>query len=73
VEGTWRLGQGQLTLKQEFQMISGTLGNTPISDGRLRGNEITFKAGNTQYSGRVNSNAIEGTAGNQTWKAVRAQ
>ncbi len=25
VEGTWKLAQGGLTLKQEFQMISGTL------------------------------------------------
>lgn len=72
VAGTWRLSQGELTLKQEFQAVSGTLGNTPISDGKLRGAEITFKAGSAVYSGRVNGNTMEGTVGNQRWTAVRS-
>ena len=79
VEGTWRLGQGELTLKQEFQMISGTLksgGNTtPINAGRLRGNEIHFTAGGMQYSGRVNGNTMGGTAKSRAstskWSATR--
>ena len=36
--------------------------STPIANGRLRGDEITFTAGNVQYNGRVNGNSIEGTA-----------
>src|SRR5688572_15015475 len=40
VAGTWRLPQGALTLTQEFQMVSGTLGSTPLTGGRLRGEEI---------------------------------
>jgi hypothetical protein len=71
VEGTWRLSQGPLTLKQDHQMLSGTLGNTPISDAKLRGNEITFTAGTTKYSGRVNGNTMEGTAGSARWTATR--
>jgi hypothetical protein len=64
--GTWHLPKGVLTLKQEFQMISGTLaadGRTaPIEQGRLRGDEISFSADGAQYKGRVNGNAMEGTA-----------
>jgi hypothetical protein len=71
VEGTWRLQQGNLTLKQDFQMLSGTLGNMPISDAKLRGNEITFSAGGMQYQGRVNGNVMEGTANGTRWTASR--
>jgi SAM-dependent methyltransferase len=70
VEGTWRLPQGELTLKQEFQMLSGTLGSAQISNGKLRGEEISFRAGGADYSGRVRGNRIEGTvkdsSGNET-------
>jgi Methyltransferase domain len=79
VEGTWQLPQGELTLKQEFQMISGTLKSgsqtTPISNGRLRGDQINFSAGGAQYTGRVSGNAIEGTVrsggNNGKWSATR--
>jgi hypothetical protein len=60
VEGTWQLPQGHLTLTQQFQKVTGTLGSTPVS-GRLRGDEITFNAGKVRYAGRVNGNTIEGT------------
>src|SRR6266568_5945060 len=63
-EGTWKLPQGELTIKQTFQMITGTLRNgnviTPIS-GKLNGDEISFTAGSAQYTGRVNGNTIDGT------------
>jgi hypothetical protein len=71
VEGTWKMPQGQLTLKQNFQMLSGTLGGTPISDGRLRGEEITFTAGGQKYSGKVNGNSITGTSGAGAFTATR--
>jgi precorrin-6B methylase 2 len=61
VDGKWTLPQGTLTLKQQYQTISGTLGSTPISDGKLHGNDITFKVGNAQYAGKVNGTTIEGT------------
>jgi len=60
VEGAWQLPQGTLTLKQQFQMISGTLGSTPISEGRLRGDEIEFTAGKVKYTGRVDGKSITG-------------
>ncbi len=77
VDGAWKMPQGELTLKQEFQMVSGTLKNgsntVQISNGKLNGDQISFSAGGTQYKGRVNGNTIEG--GNnpgQNWKATRA-
>jgi hypothetical protein len=61
VGGTWQLQQGTLTLQQTFQNVTGTLGSTAISDGKLRGDELTFKAGNATYTGRVQGNTIRGT------------
>ena len=58
VAGTWSTPNGALVLTQNFQMISGTLGNQAIQ-GRLRGNEITFTAGTTKYSGTVDGNTIK--------------
>jgi hypothetical protein len=80
VEGTWKLTQGGLTLKQEFQMISGTL-NVDISkttiSGKLTGDQIRFSAGDTQYTGRVNGDNMSGTAtksgvASGSWNATRA-
>jgi hypothetical protein len=75
VEGAWKLPQGELALKQTFQMLSGTLksGNksTQISDGRLNGDQIHFTADGVKYTGRVNGNSIEGDTGNGRWSATR--
>jgi hypothetical protein len=75
VEGTWNLTQGELTLKQAFQMISGTLKSsssvTPIN-GKLNGEQISFTAGNISYTGRVNGNSMEGSAAGSNWSATRA-
>jgi hypothetical protein len=77
VEGTWQMPQGELALKQTFQMVSGTLksGNasTPITNGKLSGDQISFTAGGNQYTGRVNGNVMQGNAGSGgSWKATRA-
>jgi precorrin-6B methylase 2 len=79
VEGTWQLPQGELTLEQEFQMISGTLKSganaTAITNGRLSGDQISFSAGGVQYTGRVSGNAMEGIiksgGSNSNWNATR--
>jgi hypothetical protein len=64
VDGTWKLPNGELNLKQTFQLISGTLksGNvvTPIN-GKLNGEQITFTAGEAQYMGQISGNSIEGS------------
>src|SRR5215510_6626623 len=74
VDGTWQLPQGELKLTQNFQMVSGTFNNTPISSGKLQGDQITFTAGKSQYTGRVNGTTIEGTSKGEAtgnWKATR--
>ena len=74
VAGTWRIESNDLTLTQDFQKITGTLGATAIS-GRLDGEQITFKAGNTEYTGRVSGDRMEGTATTngkqQKWSATK--
>lgn len=61
VAGTWATPSGALTLTQNFQMLSGTLGNQAIQ-GRMNGSEITFTAGNTTYVGTVDGNTMKITA-----------
>jgi hypothetical protein len=80
VEGKWILPKGgELTFVQEFQMLKGTINtggkNFTITEGKLRGNEITFKAGDDIYTGTVIGKKIEGTfsSGGKTskWSATR--
>ena len=65
VAGRWKLAQGELVIKQIYQSFSGTLtsgaATVPIS-GRLRGDQIAFSAGGTQYTGKVDGAVIEGFA-----------
>src|SRR5687767_9501301 len=63
VAGTHALPQGELVLKQQFQMLSGTLstgGKTfVINDGRVRGEAVSFSAGGKKYRGRMNGGKLE--------------
>ena len=62
VAGTHKVPQGELMLKQDFQMLSGTLrteGRTVPVEGRVRGEEVTLTAGGRTYSGRVNGKSLE--------------
>jgi SAM-dependent methyltransferase len=79
VDGSWRLGQGELKLEQKYQTFTGklTTGNVvaPIADGRLKADQITFTAGGTLYTGWVKGGAMEGTAKaggtDAKWQATR--
>lgn len=79
VEGTWKVGGSTLEIKQTYQKFSGSLktGNVvaPITDGKMAGDQITFTAGGTSYTGKVNGNAIEGVtkagATEAKWQAAR--
>lgn len=78
-EGTWKFPQGELTLKQSFQMISGTLKTgsktTPITNGKLNGDQITFTIGDSQYTGNLSGNAMQGILKSPentvSWSATR--
>jgi SAM-dependent methyltransferase len=71
VSGTWKLPQGELVLSQRFQIVSGTLTaggkSVPITNWKLRGDQITFTAAGTDYAGRVIGDRIEGA----NWTATR--
>jgi SAM-dependent methyltransferase len=62
VAGTHKLPQGELTLKQNFQMISGTLSaegkESPVT-GKVRGSAVTFTADGKEYRGRMNGKQLE--------------
>ena len=78
--GTWRLDDGELRLKQRFQMLEGTLlqggQEVAISEGRMNGAEIAFTAGDRQFTGSVDGGRMAGTSrtpqGSQTWSAARS-
>ena len=63
VAGSYRIPQGELELTQKYQMLTGSFragGRTlAITDGRVRGEEISFKAGGKDYRGRVSNGKLE--------------
>lgn len=77
VDGIWQLGDGELILKQTYQVISGSLsrgGKTvQLANGKLNGDQITFNAGGSVYTGRVSGNGMEGTlSSGGSWQASRS-
>ena len=79
VAGKWQSAQGEITLKQEFQMVQGSLksgaNSVAVSNAKLRADQFSFSAGGATYAGRVSGNQIEGTVttgGNSSkWSATR--
>ena len=75
VAGTWRLDDADLALTQSFQMVTGTLTRggkaTPIANGRLNGEEITFTLGDAHYTGRVAGNTMNGDVNGKPWSATK--
>jgi hypothetical protein len=65
VQGTWRLPDGEITFDQKFQIVTGSVktgsSSANIESGKLNGEEITFAAGGSQYTGKVTGDRIEGT------------
>jgi precorrin-6B methylase 2 len=62
VAGNWKTAAGDLTLKQEFQMVHGTLasqGKTVPIEGKVNGEQITLKAGSRELHGRLNGKQLE--------------
>jgi hypothetical protein len=65
VDGLWRLPEGEFTLKQTFQMVTGSVksgtNNASIRKGRLNGDQLIFIAGDARYIGRITGNTMRGT------------
>jgi SAM-dependent methyltransferase len=80
VEGTWRMPQGELTLQQKYQEVSGTLRNknvvSKVTNGKLRGDRISFTLAGTRYEGQVSGTTMQGTtsggAKKGKWEATAA-
>ena len=71
VAGTWKTPQGELTLQQTFQFVTGTMtmgGKTMNVAGKLRGDQLTLNAGGLEIAAKVNGDRIEGT----NFRATRA-
>jgi precorrin-6B methylase 2 len=62
VGGTYKTPQGEVSLKQEFQMLTGTLktgGKTFALRGKVNGEEVSFSAGGKQYRGKLNGKDLQ--------------
>jgi SAM-dependent methyltransferase len=80
VQGKWRLPDGELALQQDYQTVQGSLtsgrGAATVEGGNVHGDQIKFRIGAVEYSGRVNGSTMSGTkSGSESgsWKATRAQ
>ena len=79
VDGGWKMPQGELWLKQAYQVVGGTFeagdASGLVVNGRVQADRISFLVGGNLFSGRVLGNAIEGTittsGGATPWKATR--
>ena len=62
VAGIHKLPQGELELKQKYQVLSGTLsseGKTYALEGKVRGRDVTITAGGKTYAGRMNGKSLQ--------------
>jgi hypothetical protein len=79
VGGKWKVPNGELTLTQKFQILSGTLKSgaksSAVSGGKITGDEIRFTVGGATYTGLSDGRTVRGTveSGGQTtpWSATR--
>jgi precorrin-6B methylase 2 len=65
VAGTYTVPDGEVTLKQSYQMLSGNMrtgGKTFALKGKVNGEEVSFSAGGKQYKGRLNGKQLELTS-----------
>lgn len=78
VAGNWRLAQGDLTLEQKAQQITGKLTQGGVArileNGRVNGDQVVFSVGGVEYSGRLNGDTISGSVNGNVpanWTATR--
>jgi hypothetical protein len=82
VQGAWTLPQGELSLAQQFQVITGTL-TTPrgaliVENGKMNGEEIAFTVDGARYRGKAAGDAMTGTretvdGKSEPWTATRVK
>jgi precorrin-6B methylase 2 len=74
-EGRWKTPEGELTLKQTYQNVTGTLasgGKSIPVKGTLSADQLTLDAGGTQYTARVTGDTMDVTkAGGAKFTATK--
>lgn len=82
VEGTWKHEGGELSIRQEFQMLYGTFKSdnktSTINEGRLNGDVITFSYDGATYTGHVNGTktmigTVTTSSAKRDWFATRTE
>jgi SAM-dependent methyltransferase len=80
VAGTWRMREGDLTLEQTFQVVSGALAaagsSQAVRNARLHGDEIRFSIGDVDYIGYVKGDLMQGNVSGSAsgyWSASRTR
>jgi SAM-dependent methyltransferase len=79
IAGAWRGDGIAVDVTQAFQKVTGTvtIADKPatIENGRLRGDRLTFSAGDLSFTGQVSGDRITGTAkgtnSSQNWTLTR--
>ena len=74
VHGVWKLADGELNIRQTFQIITGTIKvgtSLNVIEGKLNAEHISFNAGAENYTGRVTGNRIDGTVSGKKWFATK--
>lgn len=76
IAGSWQTPQGTLTITQQYQRFSGSAGTTPVRDGKINGEQVTFALGGSTITARASGNRLEGTAvtsgTSMPWTATRS-
>jgi hypothetical protein len=66
-----------MTLDQKYQFFSGTVGTTPIAEGKINGEQVSFNLGANRVTAVAKGDVLEGTvtaSGKTTpWRATRAK
>ncbi|MBE3142225.1 MAG: class I SAM-dependent methyltransferase [Thermoplasmata archaeon] len=82
IEGNWKLEGGELTIRQEFQMLYGTFKTdnktSNITDGRLTDDVITFSFDGATYTGHVKGTTtmvgtVTTSSSKRDWIATRTE
>lgn len=72
VGGQWDMDGRTLLLEQQYQMLTGKLGASEITDARMDGRAISFTVDGVRYTGEVAGATIRGSAvGKGEWSARR--
>jgi len=73
VDGKWKLGNGELEIRQEFQFFYGTYTvndkTLSVTEGRINGDLINFRINEESYTGKVKGNTISGTVTGKSTKS----